>query len=127
MEVLSFGILGFVIYVCIVSIVIQAELSDVQQDLPEQEDSFFVGVPHSTPQKHRAEVSAAEFKVPLSVQLTSPARSSKPAVSVDWSIGRLINLHVSFLLSSECNMTHIYLKSISSLGHCIFIHNDGHV
>lgn len=63
MVVLSFGILGIVISVCIVSIVIQAELSDVHQDMPKQEDSFFVGVPHSTPQKHRAEASAAEFKV----------------------------------------------------------------
>ncbi|XP_042631739.1 uncharacterized protein LOC122148634 [Cyprinus carpio] len=60
----------------------QAELNDIQQDLPEQEKNFFVGVPHSTPQKHRAEEPTATFKVPLSVQLTSPLRSSKPAVAL---------------------------------------------
>ncbi|ROL48788.1 THAP domain-containing protein 1 [Anabarilius grahami] len=59
-----------------------AELNDIQQDLPEQEENFFVGVPHSTPQKHRAEEPTATFKVPLSVQLTSPLRSSKPAVAL---------------------------------------------
>lgn len=75
-------ILVIVISVIIVSIIIQAELNDVQQDLPEQEENFFVGVPHSTPQKHRAEEPTATFKVPLSVQLTSPLRSSKPAVAL---------------------------------------------
>ncbi|XP_073721471.1 uncharacterized protein [Misgurnus anguillicaudatus] len=59
-----------------------AELSDVHEDMPEQEEIFFAGVPHSTPQKHRAEASTASFQVPLSVQLTSPSRSSKPAVAL---------------------------------------------
>lgn len=75
-------IIVIVISVIIVSIIIQAELNDIQQDLPEQEENFFVGVPHSTPQKHRAEEPTATFKVPLSVQLTSPLRSSKPAVAL---------------------------------------------
>ncbi|XP_056128559.1 uncharacterized protein LOC130106453 [Rhinichthys klamathensis goyatoka] len=65
-----------------------AELSDVQEDLPEQEENFFVGVLQSTPQKHRAEEPTAAFKVPLSVQLTSPLRSGKPAVALapTWTV-----------------------------------------
>lgn len=60
------------------SIINQGELGDVQQDLPEHEDFFslFAGVPQSTPQKSRpSDELPAEFKVPLLLQLTSPAQT----------------------------------------------------
>ncbi|XP_050974514.1 uncharacterized protein LOC127170539 isoform X1 [Labeo rohita] len=69
------------------------ELGDVLQDLPEHEDSFslFAFVPQSIPQKSRpAKELPAEFKVPLPLQLTSPAQTvtcTKPfaALAPTWT------------------------------------------
>uniref|UniRef100_A0A8C2Q5W2 THAP domain-containing protein 1 n=1 Tax=Cyprinus carpio TaxID=7962 RepID=A0A8C2Q5W2_CYPCA len=65
----------------------QSGSSPNAQDLPEQEENFFVGVPHSTPQKHRAEDATSVFDVSM---------TSEPAVDT---------ADTSFVLNSSPSTT----------------------
>ncbi|XP_060764206.1 uncharacterized protein LOC132873007 [Neoarius graeffei] len=58
------------------------ESSDAQHDLPEPEETFFEGVPHSTSQKQKAEETTSTFRAPLPVQLASPSHARPPKRAV---------------------------------------------
>uniref|UniRef100_A0AAV2K1T2 Transposase n=1 Tax=Knipowitschia caucasica TaxID=637954 RepID=A0AAV2K1T2_KNICA len=77
-------------------------MTDLLQDLPETDETLFESVPHSTPQKHKADEPTATFKVPFAVKLASPS-PTKPAVLLAPTWTKLWNTTSSSMMITLCS------------------------